>query len=350
MAASVMDLRSKRTKAVPPRSLFGTIVEIKDEQALAETGQAEALPTPAKPDKLASYRDPKADTIIKANEVELRKQAHKVKHASGNLDEMQHYAIHFNPDPDTIKPQIPVGALTFSPKRNYSPYQNDVKHNPRDIALGEQFNRLGLDQRMDYNYERFRQPAKNSKYQHAGNALGKGGMFSYKGKKYATVQGRGSKSRSGTGLAPVEFPNKVKSDDIFYIPANIRHTHGQDLCNTLLKNPEEFRQSMEAKEPARRRMVVKSSPSDHIALTSEPFYDALGNALRQDIFNGVAHSHIKSLNTSSYTDEVASKSTESYPPKFGVQRNADSKWNEDNVLRQRMKKQWDNMLQGGKKD
>lgn len=346
MAAAAVDLRAKRTKAVAPRSLFGTVVEIKDEKALAETERAKAPPKPVKPDKLAPYRDPNARDIIKAKEEELQRQIHKAKYAKGNLEETQLNAVHFCPDESTIKGQIPDGALTFTPKREYSPYQHDIKHNPRDIALGEQFNRLGLDQRMDYNYDRYRRPVTNSKYQHAGTVLAKGGLFSYKGKNYATV--KGTLSGSGTGLTPVESPTKA-TQGIYYIPPNIRHTYGDSLCNELLENKEEFRKSLEPKLPGRRHTGAPRSPV-HIELKSEPLYDALGNALRQDIFNGVSHSHIKSLNTSSYTEEVPAKSTETYPPKFGVQRNADSKWNEDNVLRQRMKKQWDAMLLGNKKE
>ena len=82
---------------------------------------------------------------------------------------------------------------------------------------------------------------------------------------------------------------------------------------------------MQARRPVRRRATQPQSPVS-IKLQSEPLYDALGNALRQDIFNGVSHSHIQSLNTSSYTDDIPAKSTETYPPKFGVQRNADSKY------------------------
>ncbi|XP_038047238.1 uncharacterized protein LOC119721300 [Patiria miniata] len=347
MAAAVVDLRAKRTEAVAPRSLFGTVVEIKDKKALAEAERAKPVPKAAKPDKLAPYRDPNAQSIIKAEEEELRRQIHKARHAKGNLEETQLNAVHFSPDETTIKGQIPEGVLTFTPKREYSPYQNDIKHNPRDIALGEQFNRLGLDQKMDYNYDRYRRPATNSNFQQAGTVLGKGGSFSYKGKSYATVNGI-PKTRSGAGLPPVESPSKGPGG-IYYIPPNIRHIYGDSLCDQLLENKEDFQKSMEAKLPQRRRTAGPSSPV-HIELKSEPLYDALGNALRQDIFNGVSHSHIKSLNTSSYTEDIPAKSTETYPPKFGVQRNQDSKWNEDNVLRQRMKKQWDAMLQSTKKE
>ncbi|XP_022092503.1 uncharacterized protein LOC110980271 isoform X2 [Acanthaster planci] len=347
MAAAAVDLRAKRTKAVAPRSLFGTVVEIKDKKALAETERAQPLPKPVKPDRLAPYRDPKAEDIMRAEAEELHRQIHKAKYAKGNLEETQLNAIHFSPDENTIKGSIPDGALTFTPKGHYSPYQNDVKHNPRDIALGEQFNRLGLDQKMDYNYDRFRRPATNSKFEQAGTVLGKGGLFSYKGKSFATVGGM-PKSRTGTdGLAPVESPNNKARSGIFYIPPNIRHTYGDSLCDQLLENKEEFRKSLEARLPERRRTAAPRSPV-HIEIKSEPLYDALGNALRQDIFNGVSHSHIKSLNTSSYTEDVPARSTETYPPTFGVQRNADSKWNEDNVLRQRMKKQWDAMMQSNK--
>ncbi|XP_072039298.1 uncharacterized protein [Amphiura filiformis] len=355
MTTKVFDLRSKRTQANAPRSLFGTMVEIKDPQALHEEEHLEPKRTPQKPDKLARFMPQDANQRLEEAEELLRKQEHKVRFQLGKMKDLENNALKFEPDQKFIKPDVPVDALTYVPTTAYSPYETDVKLNSKDISLAEQFNKLGLGSTRDYNgqseyivkkpgqfnYERYNTNPNNSKYRNAGNVLGVGGLFTYKGKEYAQV---------GKDLQPLgrvfsacSFKITKKSGVGIEIPANIRAIHGARLCAELMKDEDRVKRALHlvpsGKTGKKRTSPETSSPV--IVHSVDPMYSALGNALRSDVFNGISYGHIKSLNTASYTEDIPAKSTEIFPPKFGVQRNADSKWNEDNVIRQRMKKQWD---------
>ena len=334
MTTKVYDLRAKRTQANPPRSLFGTVVEIKDPQALHEEKHVKPKKKAQKPDKLARYISEDANKKLEDAEESLRKQEQKVRFQVGKMKDLEHNALNFEPNDDLIKPDVPIGALTYEPKKAYSPYQTDVKLNSRDISLAEQFNKLGLGSTRDYNghpdymvkqpgeynYERYKTNPDNSKYQNAGNIFGMGGLFTYRGKEYATIEKSAFQPRP---LAPIK---STKSEVGFEIPDNIRAIHGSRLCDELMKDEERVKRALHLVPSAKKKKTpVLSSSSPVIVHHVDPMYGALGNALRSDVFNGVSYGHLKSLNTASYTADVPKRSTETFPPKFGVQRNADSK-------------------------
>lgn len=359
-ATKVYDLRAKRTKANAPRSLFGTIVEIKDTQALHEAKHLEPEIKLKKQDKLTRFMPSDADERLEAVETELQNQEHRVRFQSGKMNDLVHNALCFQPDPDFVQPDIPEGAFTYVPETTYSPYRTDVKHHSRDICLGQQFNKLGFGAKGDfnghpeyivkkpgeYNYDRYRPKPDNSKYSHTGNVFGTGGQsFTYKGKDTGGVPQPLSRHSK---RSPVFMSQKKSGLDGFKIPANIRVLHGADLCKELMKDEERLKKALHLDQPTKKR--TSPAPSTAIKCDVDPMYNSLGNALRSDVFNGVSYGHLKSLNTASYTDDVPKKSTESFPPTFGMLRNADSKWNEDNVIRQRMKKQWDAVIGSKGKD
>ncbi|KAJ8037037.1 hypothetical protein HOLleu_17757 [Holothuria leucospilota] len=344
--SKVLELKAKRTEAVPPRSLFGTTTEIKDEQAMLEAKILKTPEKPVKPDKLAAYKPKNSEELIKKEENKYSNQKEKTALANGKLKEVELKALNFQPDSDTIQPSIPKDAVTFEPKRNYSPYKHDIKLQSRDIALAEQYNRLGLELRNDLNYDHYRKsPPSNENYQVLGSALGKGGLFTYKGKEYATVQ-PGSKTSVSSRRSNPSTPRAPSVP----IPANIRHTYGDSVCNEVIEDAKILvKEGLSPAEsrgtPSRSKSRTPSSKQEQPEQeVDDSFYDDLGNALRQNIFNGVSYSHLKSLNTSSYTADIARRSTETYPPKFAVQRNADSKWNEEMVIHQRLMKQWDAVM------
>lgn len=236
-----------------------------------------------------------------------------------------------------MKTGPPEGALTFQPKRDYSPYKHDVKLHSRDIALAEQYNRLGLELRNDVSYDHYKQSPSNKNYQVLGNALGKGGLFSYKGKDYATVGPNFKPPKTSvSSMRPARSTPRAPSVPI---PANLRHTYGDSVCQDVIEDAQVLikeevspagsksstpTHSKSTTPSSASRKVEEKTPSADDAV--DTFYDDLGNALRQDIFNGVSYSHLTSLNTSSYTADIARRTTETYPPKHAIQRNADSKF------------------------
>ena len=86
--ASVIDLKAKRTEAVAPRSLFGTVIEVTNEE---DQRKAAALPVPkrlAKPDKLAPFMPYNAEEVMRNEREEMDRQIHKARFASDNLKEI----------------------------------------------------------------------------------------------------------------------------------------------------------------------------------------------------------------------------------------------------------------------
>ena len=343
MTTKVFDLRAKRTKANPPRSLFGTVVEIKDAQALHEAETSEPKEKPQKPDKLARFMPKDADKFLEETQQELERQEQKVRFQNGKMRDFERNALRFEPNQELIQPDVPAGALTYVPKSSYSPYQTDVKLHSRDISLAEQFNKLGFGSKIqrdyigypeyivkkpgEYNYERYRPKPNNSQFKNSGNVLGAGGLFTYNGKEYATV-GNTSSQTGSFKRQPLYLNSKSNQTSglAIEIPANIRAIHGAHLCKELLKDEERVKKALHLVPSAKKKTKPEMSTVviDH---STDPMYNALGNALRSDVFNGPSYGYLKSLNTASYTDDIPKRSTETFPPKFGVQKNADSKFN-----------------------
>ncbi|XP_071492715.1 uncharacterized protein [Diadema antillarum] len=349
-----VNLKAKRTQAVAPRSLFGTVMEVKNEEDVVNAEKLPLPPRPTKPDKLAAFMPRETSGVMRHEEQEVARQMHKARFAENDLAEASHQALHFKPNPDTIMSGIPDGALTFKPKSYYAPYQQDIKLHSRDIALTEHFNsNLGIDANPDYNYERYRRPYQHGNFKQAGTILGKGGSF----RRRDPINGKsfGRKDPSLRALRESFPPTRQPVPAIGHghmafptetIPDNIRALHGRELCKQMTQREELPRGPTPQEKRIPGPLIMSKFPSvkTNIELKTDPMYDALGTSLKQDIFNGVSHSHVKSLYKSSFTQDIHDKSVQAHPPKFAILRNADSKWNEDVVIRQRIFKAWDAMV------
>lgn len=336
MAVSLGNIKAKRTQAVAPRSLFGTVIEVANEDDIKH---AKSLPVPKrhmKKDKLGNYMAPEANVMLKNELAEVERQMHKARFAENDLKEASHLALTFHPNPDTIKTGIPDGALSFKPKNQYAPYKQDIKLHSRDISLTEHFNRpMGIDANPDYNYERYRRPYTNAQFQQAGTILGKGGAFPKKDDESKSMREtfppttRRARKTPSPGIQPGQraFPTDR-------IPDNIRFLHGEELCKEVAKENEFLRKATPPPKRIPGPLITAKFPpvKTNISLDADPMYSALGTSLKQDIFNGVPHSHVKSLYKSSFTQDIHNKSVEAFPPKFAIQRNQDSKYSKFNLF------------------
>ncbi|XP_077980645.1 uncharacterized protein LOC144435880 [Glandiceps talaboti] len=347
--SSYLDLRSKRTEAVAPRSLFGTNVEIR------KPGETPPnLPKQRKPkrpiglEKFAKYRQPGDVEKLEGSKVDYKKQWDSTSDAKDQYREVHENALYFKPDPHTLGHSVVRDPFQPAHITDKNPYKTDVKLNATDVAHPELFNTIGLGNRQDYNYDAHRDPRlrSNSNYKHIGNALGKQGQVSYSANSRT---GHGNTGNPGQGEyhSPIVQSNgrpaQTRSSRKEAVPSNIRHRYGTQMINDLIGDDEKkVSDAVETvRTPIPRARTTVEEKSEKREKRTSPGYESLSNHLRYDHFSGVPVSGIKSLNTESYTNEVFTRSAAHYPPKFGILKNEDTKWNEDNVIRDRMKKAWD---------
>ncbi|XP_071954560.1 uncharacterized protein [Antedon mediterranea] len=330
-AVSYIDLKSKRTEAVAPRSLFGTAFEINEgESNINEDEIQKVNKRKEKVDKTAAFRSPSSEDKLRIMKEAIERQDLKVRFAEGRLKNRQTDALRFSSTAAEVEPE------SNKPKGTFSPYRADVKHQSGDIAYAAEFNHLGLDSRYDYNYERCRPRIKQGSYKQAGNVLTTGNLFTYKGKSNSSSISDTGRLQLHRGISSSSARSYASSNSI---PPNIKHTYGEELCSKVKLEIMAEKSSLTL-DGNSTLSSSKSSPAPE----RDPMYDALGNALRQDIFNGVPHNKVNSLNMDSYTQDIHNKSKNEFPPMFAVQKNMDSRWAEDCVIRGRVLKAWDQMM------
>ncbi|XP_070580952.1 ciliary microtubule inner protein 4-like isoform X2 [Ptychodera flava] len=354
-AKTYMDLKAKRSKAVAPRTLFGTNVEIKrDGDTPGRTTPIKQTPKKRGPvglEKLMKYQQPGDSERLFESQVDYKKQWQSTSHAKEKLREVEQNALFFNPDPHTLGSHQVREPFKPAHITDANPYKTDVKLSATDIAHPELFNNVGLGGRGDYNYDSYRNPRlrDNSGYKHTGHALGKSGRLAYSGNSRTGI-GVSANPGQGEYYSPItqsnkQAPRRAHSQTNGHVPANIRHRYGTQIMADLVGDEKQISEGVEGmRTPVRKPRTQNEVESDRKLVQTSQGYQALSNHLRYDHFSGVPLNEIRSLNTDSYTEDVFKAAERQYPPKFAILRNEDSRWNEDNVIRDRMKKAWDEVM------
>nr|XP_002733283.1 PREDICTED: uncharacterized protein LOC100373109 isoform X1 [Saccoglossus kowalevskii] len=343
-AQTYQNLKAKRTQAVAPRTLFGTNIEIKKKGT-----SAEAYPTqqkarkPTKAEQYVRFQQPEDAETLRYSQSDYKKQWRTTTDAKSKFDEVEKNALYFRPSTHTVGYRRKEDQFRPAHITDRNPYRTDIKLSATDVAHPELFNTMAT--RPNYNYDLYRNPQlrDNSDYQLIGNVFGKGGQFSG-----SQRTGHGARHNKGQGeyhspiiQSSIREPRRSLRTSNNELPRNIRHKYGGQIIHDLLGDDNDIEEALVAVETPEQKRERLASQNEKARNKFSPGYEALSNHLRYDHFSGVPQSKLRSLNTDSYTEDAFKRNTQNYPPKFGVQKNADSKWNEDNVIRDRLKKAWD---------
>ncbi|XP_064594596.1 uncharacterized protein LOC135461425 isoform X2 [Liolophura sinensis] len=246
-------------------------------------------------------------------------------------------------EPAGRKPSMPLlpsqGCTSVRPHQWYKP--DDLHH-------ASEINRIGLNSRQSYNYDRYRTRPPVHKYALVGDIMRPGMDFtgrndeeSAKSSMKWSTQANASRTTRSQTAAPTFSSQKCVVD----LPVNIKHFFGTKVCDSLLSDQRVVNDTLTQQKRDKEAMARPSgrhnvSPIDPGIC---PSYEALGNSSRQNIFPGYSIYHKKSLAKSVYTDDVH-RHRDPPPDKYRYQRDELSTWAEHNVLRERMKKSWDQYL------
>ncbi|KAK3778390.1 hypothetical protein RRG08_049237 [Elysia crispata] len=132
-----------------------------------------------------------------------------------------------------------------------------------------------------------------------------------------------------------------RAKSLIDLPPNIRHMFGSRVCDSLLSDAEKVNRSLEKRKamsgPPRpsKKEDVKS-----LSVNFDDNYESLGATTRYNMFPGLTSGHTISRTQQEFNDEVHLRRVPN-PDEFRYQRDELSTWSEHNVLRERMKKAWD---------
>ncbi|GFR66268.1 testis-expressed protein 33 [Elysia marginata] len=343
-------MRSKRSEALPKRSLFGTSLENVDKNQLQTIQgkyipvgyirpQAELYPLPEHIKERISGRD-----ILESSRRDVLQQKHQLEEAEQQLKFKSQQALAFSESllrsSDTPQSKTATRPVWLS--------EQDLEHS-RDINI------LGLNERGSYNRDKYGRKPRRHNYSLIGDVFANRmemnvpKMIEDSEKLDAYNNGRsvvyGRRRQHQLPYDPVkdlhftkDRPERMKS--LVDLPPNIRHMFGSRVCDSLLSDAEKVNKSLEKRKalsgPPRpsKKEDVKSLPVNFAGN-----YESLGATTRYNVFPGLTSGHTISRTQQEFNDEVHLRRVPN-PDEFRYQRDELSTWSEHNVLRERMKKAW----------
>ncbi|KAL5018361.1 hypothetical protein ScPMuIL_004083 [Solemya velum] len=336
----VMEMcRPKRTEANPKHSLFGTSFEIHDEDERESIRKMDVKSCVSNvtskdryvlPDSMKS-KLPGKDVYERAKE-EFRRQQVEADTTRSDLDKAEKKAFMF-------------GSQNTRPIRNVHGDRIQSERSLRwmsekDLDHAKEMNRVGLNERGSYNRDKYGRRPPLLKYSPMGDALNQ------EKSSFEKMNQRGATRRDliGNSVSPGQGNRdttlKLDDDTVIHVPQNIRHQFGSHICDALLSDKEKvqailMRQGM--KRSSRRSTSAADGMRPQEDLYSE--YETLGNAMRQNIFPGFTSDAKQSCTKSEFTDTVHLHRYPD-PDQYRYKKDELSRWAEHNVIRERMKKAW----------
>lgn len=334
---SWMDCRPKLTEAKPKHTLFGSTLEKQDKNdTIDDLGG------------LGRKKSGRRSANLPINEFDKQRKA--TSQVNEELVNLEKKSVYFD-----LKSNNRDSRLSSKESRT----KNDEKWlSYKDLDHATDINSVGLKPHHNYNYDKYGLVKPQHQYALIGNPLGQGMEFPSQQDPYygayppSAYAGRRacrrrphpehqstSKVNSRQGSSAVPSTNDL--------PPNIRHQFGTMICQNVLSDPMKVCETLEDQRrkqaSLRRTRVLPSRAESELTDESDPQYDALGQALRQNVFPGYTQDHKSSLTKSTYTSNIH-ENRERDPDEFRYQRDELSTWAEQNVLRERMKKAWDSFL------
>ncbi|CAG5129755.1 unnamed protein product [Candidula unifasciata] len=136
-------------------------------------------------------------------------------------------------------------------------------------------------------------------------------------------------------------PDNQQSHSFVELPANIKHKFGSRNCEELLCDKDLVALSIDRQKPLfrhQRSSKIQNATSLQVNLDGD--YENIGQNLRYDIFPGFTTDHTISQGHQDFTNQVHLRRGKN-PDTFHHKRDDLIIWSEQNILRERTKKAWD---------
>ncbi|XP_052059391.1 uncharacterized protein LOC127736252 isoform X1 [Mytilus californianus] len=332
---------AKRTAAMPKHSLFGTALEVYDQEDIESIKRID----PKEHQKLLLERR-KKDKLKLPDSLRSQLLSGSDEYVAKNRAEYEKLKALFNKTDNSIR-EAERDALSFRGNQTYTNKSSRLSEEAAQLA--RRMNRVGLNERSSYNYDKYGKERKLPAHQYSliGDILRPGNDFAARREK-TDIPIRSQNTNNNMLQTCIGRQPSARGENspraAIDIPPNIKHQYGTRVCDNLLSDEKVVKQTLE--EQAKSRASGKKK--DRVSITAlekqlKPEYEQLGNFMRQNVFPGYTIDHHTSTTKSVYTDDVHLNRNPD-PDKWRYQRDELSSWSEHNILRDRMKKSWEQYL------
>ena len=215
--------------------------------------------------------------------------------------------------------------------------RSEQKMSRKDLENASEINgHIGLNERGSFNYDKYGRKARTHQYSLIGSALTKGMEFprhdpdyiAYPEEAYVPTTASGPRQYWPQSNQSAENAKRNRSAPATEdLPPNIRHQFGTSVCQAVLADSGKVAETLDGQRrlanSLRRTRVVKTvrslKPED-----TNPQYEALGLALRQNVFPGYTYDHKNSITKTIYNPDVHNNRVPD-PDEFRYQRDELSK-------------------------
>ncbi|XP_013094734.1 uncharacterized protein LOC106078389 [Biomphalaria glabrata] len=316
-----------------PKTLFGTSLEKIDSESLKNIegryiiegsvrNSAERYPLPQRLKDLIPGREQ-----LESSREEFNKQKQILDEAEQKLKSKAENALIFKVDPANNH---------FHLSTPYKPSWLSQK----DLEHSKEINSLGLNVKESYNRDKYGTKPLRHAYSLIGDPLAVNMDFNSSKNTDTLSQNHivYSKGRHlPYGLMKQTKPDNLKS--IFPLPPNIRHKFGSRDCDVLLSDEHLVHLALLKQSNLAPQKVSRKENHQHLPVDLSGNYESLGHLTRYNVCSGISTDNKISNTKQDFNDLVHLRRVPN-PDQFRYQRDELSAWAEHNVLRERMKKAW----------
>ncbi|KAH9502516.1 hypothetical protein Btru_068882 [Bulinus truncatus] len=327
----------RNSKAIPTQTLFGTVLEKVDYSSLKNitgkyiiegniTKTPERYPLPVHLQKKLPGREQ-----VELSRKELINQKKALDEAEQNLKSKAERALIFKEF--QTNENSSDSSLTYCPSWI----------SPKDLEHSREINCIGLNERGSYNRDKYGHKPIRHTYNLIGDLFASNMDFKASNTANNTVNNSTIWSRGRHlpyKLMKQNAPPNDVSKSLVRLPPNIRHKFGSKECDFLLSDENLVRMTLEKNSVIDRpQRPSKKDTVECLPVDMTGNYGSLGHVTRANIFPGMTIDHKISNTKQDFNDLVYLRRVPN-PDQFRYQSDELSKWSEHNVLRERMKKAW----------
>ena len=200
----------------------------------------------------------------------------------------------------------------------------------KDLDHAEDINIVGLHGK-NYNRAKYQERPPVHQYSVIGDPMKLGMDFPLKETSLAPRVKKPHRHK-GPDWLPKEhfmFPKtEPKPTSAISLPPNIQHQFGTKICNAVLSDEDKIKETLEFQRRINDSFMRKRAKQNKTRTSSvcetDPLYEQLGGALRQNMFPGYTYNHKRSQAKSVYSNDVHTRRYPD-PEKYRYQRDALSK-------------------------